>query len=157
MVMGTFTSMLMVFLMAFVLTSPAKAIDYKSAILNGSCCNAARNLIGLHDVDGLCKCFEPIASQFLPLKAQQLHGLCSLGAAHFPRVKCLASPLKSADGLPLPPLSFPLPPLPFAPLPPLPFAPLPPLPFGPLPPLPFPLPLLPFPLLPLSNYGRIKC
>ncbi|KAL8461485.1 hypothetical protein ACS0TY_032819 [Phlomoides rotata] len=168
--MGTFTSMIMLFLLALVLTtSPAKAIDCKSAISNvfscsnflknpyttvpeSSCCNAARNLIGLGDTDSLCKCIQPIASQFLPLKAQQLYDLCNLGAAFFPLVKCLSPPFESTDGLPfaLPPLPFPLPPLPKIPLPPLPFPlpplsfPLPPLPKIPLPPLPFPLPPLPF-------------
>ncbi|KAL8469039.1 hypothetical protein ACS0TY_032029 [Phlomoides rotata] len=174
--MGRFNSIVVVFFLALVLrTSPAEAIDCKSVISNvfpcstflknpnsavpeSSCCNAATNWIGLGDADSLCKCFQPIASQFFPLKAQQLHGLCNLGAAHLPLVKCLAPQLESTDGLPfaLPPLPFHLPPLPF-PLPPLLF-PLPPLPFVPpaenqekkseddlLPPLP---PLVPLPALP---------
>ncbi|KAL8469037.1 hypothetical protein ACS0TY_032027 [Phlomoides rotata] len=174
--MGTFTSMIMLFLLALVLTtSPAKAIDCKSAISNvfscsnflkypyttvpeSSCCNAARNLIGLGDTDSLCKCIQPIASQFLPLKAQQLYDLCNLGPAFLPLVKCLSPPFESTDGLPfaLPPLPFPLPPLPKIPLPPLAF-PLPPFPLqdSPLSPQPQFVPLPPVPFGPLSPSGPL--
>ncbi|KAK6124514.1 hypothetical protein DH2020_041747 [Rehmannia glutinosa] len=165
--MAKLMSILVVFSMAFFLsTNSVKATDCVSVLANifpcmnylgnvipitpgNKCCDAASNIVKTRDsINNLCQCFKqnPLASGFLPSKAQQLPNLCNLTSSFLPLVNCLVP--SGQIGVPLPPLT-PLPPL--IPVPPLPLIPIPPLtplpPFIPIPPLtPLP-PFIPFPPL----------
>ncbi|KAG8385774.1 hypothetical protein BUALT_Bualt03G0080200 [Buddleja alternifolia] len=145
--MAKLVSMIVVCLVARLLsTSRASPIDCGAVLANilpcsnylgnffpivpgVQCCNGANSVVETGDTDSLCQCFRlnPLASGFLPSKAQQLPNLCNI-TSFLPLANCLIPSSNGAIPIPLPPL-IPIPPVvplpPFFPIPPV--VPLPPL------------------------------